>query len=198
MSTGSGPNSRRMRDDFWKSAPVMAMFATMKQLSTLVAVLLAGIASTTAIAQPAPQKIGDFRDWSAWLYRDGDTKVCFITSEPKASKPDNVRRGDIRFNVAHRPTEGVEGEVSMIVGYPFAPDSTATARIGTTRVAMRTDGERAWTSVPADDRTLVSAMKAGVDMAVDGRSSRGTDTTDTYSLLGFSAAYSAIDKACGK
>ncbi|MEC9346966.1 MAG: invasion associated locus B family protein [Pseudomonadota bacterium] len=176
----------------------MAMFATMTQFPKILAVLLVGVAVTSAVAQPAPQKIGDFRDWSAWLYRDGDTKVCFITSEPKRSQPDNVRRGDIRFNVAHRPTEGVEGEVSMIVGYPFEANSAATARIDGTTVTLRTDGERAWTSVPADDQKLVNGMKAGLEMVVRGKSSRGTETTDTYSLLGFSAAFGAINKACAK
>ena len=40
-------------------------------------------------------------------------------------------------------------------------------------------------------------MKAGKQLIVRGTSSRGTATTDTYSLAGFSAALAAIDKACG-
>jgi hypothetical protein len=34
-------------------------------------------------------------------------------------------------------------------------------------------------------------------MVVRGQSNRGTKTTDTYSLVGFSAAYQAINQACG-
>ena len=34
-------------------------------------------------------------------------------------------------------------------------------------------------------------------MVVRGVSSRGTQTTDTYSLSGFTAAYRAINTACG-
>ena len=33
---------------------------------------------------------------------------------------------------------------------------------------------------------------------VEGVSSRGTLTTDTYSLSGFTKAHNAIDKACGQ
>jgi hypothetical protein len=33
-------------------------------------------------------------------------------------------------------------------------------------------------------------------MIVDGVSSRGTSTHDTYSLLGFTAAHNAINKTC--
>ena len=40
-------------------------------------------------------------------------------------------------------------------------------------------------------------MKRGRKMVVKGKSSRGTATTDTYSLTGFSAAYKAIGEACG-
>lgn len=173
------------------------MFAAMRNRRTFIALTVFTLAAgTAATAQPAPQKIGDFRDWSAWIYRDGDQKVCFITSAPQQTLPTNVSRGDIRFNVAHRPADGVQGEVSMIVGYPFAENREAVAQVGSTEVGLTTDGERAWTVDPADDRTLVNAMKAGLQMIVKGQSSRGTETTDTYSLLGFTAAYSAIDTAC--
>jgi hypothetical protein len=36
----------------------------------------------------------------------------------------------------------------------------------------------------------------GAAMVVVGTSERGTKTTDTYSLKGFTAAYGAISKAC--
>ena len=61
---------------------------------------------------------------------------------------------------------------------------------------MQTEGERAWPRDPRDDNKLVRAMKGGLNMVVTGRSTRGTKTTDTYSLLGFTAAMNAIDKAC--
>ena len=43
---------------------------------------------------------------------------------------------------------------------------------------------------------LVRAMKSGNRMVVYGTSSRGTKTTDTYSLSGFTAMKKRIDKAC--
>ena len=48
----------------------------------------------------------------------------------------------------------------------------------------------------AADKQLVQAMKAGSELIVKGTSGRGTATTDTYSLGGFTAAMAAIDKAC--
>ncbi|WP_416897637.1 MAG: invasion associated locus B family protein [Minwuia sp.] len=168
----------------------------MKRALILTIAGLTAMLSGAALAQNAPQAIGEYRDWSAWVYRNSGTKVCYITSSPTETLPRGVNRGDIHFYVSHRPDQGVTGEISMILGYPFAENEEAIARIGGSEFGMRTDGERAWTADPADDSRFVNAMKAGRDMKVEGLSSRGTKTTDTYSLLGFTAAYDAIGKAC--
>ena len=47
---------------------------------------------------------------------------------------------------------------------------------------------------PADQ---IKALAAGSSLVVKGTSSRGTATTDTYPLAGFSAAHAEINKACG-
>ena len=47
-----------------------------------------------------------------------------------------------------------------------------------------------------DDKDIVAAMKRGSRMIVDGVSSRGTKTKDTYSLTGFTSAYKAISNKC--
>jgi hypothetical protein len=42
----------------------------------------------------------------------------------------------------------------------------------------------------------VTALKGGSSLVVKGTSGRGTQTTDTYSLAGVTAAMAAIDTAC--
>ena len=54
----------------------------------------------------------------------------------------------------------------------------------------------AWTSDPEIDGMLIKAMQRGTTMIIKGVSSRGTNTKDTYSLRGFTAAYKAISKVC--
>ena len=61
---------------------------------------------------------------------------------------------------------------------------------------MFTRGENAWNYDTKADRSMIKAMKAGSRMVVKGRSQRGTQTTDTYSLSGFTAAFNAISNAC--
>ena len=63
---------------------------------------------------------------------------------------------------------------------------------------MFTADDKAWTLTSQDDKKLVAAMKRGERMIVDGISSRGTKTKDTYSLQGFMRAYNAISAKCGK
>jgi invasion protein IalB len=44
---------------------------------------------------------------------------------------------------------------------------------------------------------LIDAMKGGTTMKVQGKSARGTATTDTYSLSGLSEALDRAAKECG-
>ena len=47
-----------------------------------------------------------------------------------------------------------------------------------------------------DDRLIIDAMKAGKELTVVGYSQRGTETTDIYTLIGFTNAYNSMQKDC--
>ena len=68
--------------------------------------------------------------------------------------------------------------------------------IGEHRFTLTTDSSTAWSASAREEHKMVEAMRAGRSMIVAGVSRRGTQTTDTYSLLGFTAAHKAINKAC--
>jgi hypothetical protein len=55
---------------------------------------------------------------------------------------------------------------------------------------------RAYAESEEDDVAMVRAMKRGRKMTVVGTSSRGTVTTDSYSLSGFTKTKNLIDKTC--
>ena len=99
--------------------------------------------------------------------------------------------------MTHRPADKVKGEVSVSTGYTYKEGKDAEAEIEGKKFKLFTRGENAWAYDAAEDKAMVAAMKAGKQLIVRGTSSRGTATTDTYSLSGFSAALAAIDKACG-
>jgi invasion protein IalB len=142
------------------------------------------------------------RDWSVFEAEQGGSKICWIVSRPTKSvalrggKQVQVNRGDIYLMVAVRPSDGVRQEVSFIAGYPFRSGSEVEAKVGSTRFTMFTNGENAWLRGPDEDAKAVSSFKSGVDAVVEGVSSRGTTTVDTFSLLGFTAALDSAQKRC--
>lgn len=160
----------------------------------IMAALLMGAASARA---EETATLGTFRDWSAYSYAEQGGKVCFVASKPTKSLPAGARRGEIYAQLTHRAADRSHNVFSVINGYTFKPNSEATLTIGTRKFQLVTQGDSAWAKDEATDRAIAAAMKTGNTMSVEGTSSRGTRTTDTYSLTGSSAALQAINKACG-
>lgn len=162
-------------------------------------ITVAGVASAAVAASVLaadPETIGQYNDWSAHMVGQNDSKICYIHSEPKTSVGDYTNRGRTFVQVAHRPGDNVEGEVSVTAGYTFKPESPVELDVDGEKFTLFTQKDGAWLRDSKTDAKLVTAMKKGAKMIVRGTSSRGTDTVDTYSLMGFTAAYGAIGKAC--
>ena len=171
-------------------------------MRTLVRLLAACLAATpiaaplTAMAAEGTA-IGKFDAWAAYSHGAGKAKVCYIHSVPQKSDGEYSKRGPTYFQVTHRPGEKSLNVVSVTAGYVYKKDSNAEVEVDGTKYSLFTDGDGAWSRDAKGDAALVTAMKSGNQMIVRGSSSRGTLTTDTYSLRGFTAAHTAIDKACG-
>jgi invasion protein IalB len=159
-----------------------------------LAALLLTLTGAPLSAQ-AQTNIGTFTDWNAFTDTEGSAKVCYVGAFPQKSLPDNVTRGKIYILVTHRPATKSLGVVSVEAGYTYKDGSDVDFMVeGKPVFKFFTKGGQAWTQ---EDAAVVNALKAGKTLTVKGTSSRGTVTTDTYSLAGFTAAYQAIDKACG-
>jgi hypothetical protein len=137
-----------------------------------------------------------FDDWGAQTFREGKKTGCSMWSQPIKDVGKYKKRGAIYAYITHRPWEKRVNEVSFAAGYRFKKDSTVRVRIGGEKFKLFTNGETAWGHTAKDDNALIAAMRRGNTMVVFGISRRGTQTTDTYSLKGFSKAYNAINKAC--
>lgn len=150
-----------------------------------------------AVSAPAADKVlGLYGDWGAQTFTEGKNTGCSMWSQPTKDVGKYSKRGAIYAYITHRPWDKRINEVSISAGYTYKKDSTVQVRIGGQKFTLFTDGETAWSRSPKDDKSLVDAMRRGNTMIVSGASSRGTQTTDTYSLTGFTKAYEAINKAC--
>ncbi|HWM32444.1 MAG TPA: invasion associated locus B family protein [Methyloceanibacter sp.] len=136
-----------------------------------------------------------FKDWSAYA-ATGSPKVCFIVAQPTASLPKNVKRGPIYFYISRYPADQVVDEISVKMGYPFAPGAKTTVTIGTDKFELFTKEEGAFVEKTEDEGKLLEAMKGGTTMKIEGRSARGTNTSDDYSLSGMGDALARIAKEC--
>lgn len=155
---------------------------------------LAAFAGGARAAEPAA--IGAFEDWSAFTQKEGANMVCYMGAVPKKEEGAYDKRGEPFVLVAHRPADKSLDVVSVEAGYAYREGSETTLLIGGQSFQLFTQGSGAWARDAETDRAIVEAMKRGLEMVVKGTSARGTPTTDTYSLNGFSAAHAAISKAC--
>jgi invasion protein IalB len=157
-------------------------------------------ATTAAAQESSSNRVSASTDWSVFV--ESDPSECWAVSAPKETlntrdgNTVDVRRGDIRLIVFYRPSENVNGQVMFTGGYPFAPESTVSVQIGDASFQMFTQGETAWPATPEEDASFVAAMKLGANAVLTARSGRGTQTQDTFSLLGFTAAVEEAASRC--
>ena len=143
-----------------------------------------------------PTLLSQEKDWGAYVADVDGGKTCYILAKPKSSEPKGVNRDPTYFFVTARPKDGIKNQVSVSIGYPFGSGSKATVEIGSDTFSLFTENDKAWVENVDDQDRLVAAMRAGSSMTVKGRSQRGTDTTDTYSLSGVTAAFEKVSSAC--
>ena len=158
--------------------------------------LLALAAAPPLAAQENP--LGEFKGWQAYSFAESGKKVCVVWARPNKSTGKYKRRGAVRVFVAHRRWTRPKrvNEMSFEAGYAFKKDSEARVTIDGKKYTLFTDGDTAWNRAAKDDAHMVKAMRVGKILVIEGVSGRGTKTTDTYSLFGFTAAHNAINKAC--
>lgn len=168
-----------------------------------LALLAAFLAATPALvnpvmADPGVKKLGDYGAWQAYSYIESDgSKVCYMAAEPTKHEGNYSKRGKIYAQITHRPGENQKNTFSYIAGYDYKAGSAVTVTVDSSSFELFTDRDTAWAADAATDDRIAQALRKGSRMVVKGQSSRGTPTTDTFSLSGSGAAHDAIGKECG-
>ena len=174
----------------------------MKQ-STFAAIFAAASLLTTAAAaqDQSTNRVAAFSDWAVYDESQPE-RTCWGVTAPKETvntrdgRAVSVRRGDILLFVSNFPGQQKRNEISFTGGYPFASGSFVELTVGETTFQMFTEGEIAYAASPEEDARIVTAMKRGTEAVLVGRSARGTETRDTFSLLGFTAAAEEAERRC--
>lgn len=170
----------------------MMRLTFVKQFAFLTMLVMSG-----ATYAADPKAIGEFDDWTAYVYVEGNNKICYMVSKPKKAEGSYTKRGDVFVLITHRPAEKSKNVFSFVAGYPLKQGSEVTASVGNQNFKLFTQNETAWAPDEATDNRLTHAIRSGSTLVVKGVSARDTATTDTFGLKGSSSAYSAISKECG-
>ena len=144
------------------------------------------------------KELAKFKDWSAFAEGEGKNLACMAVSKPKKSEGDYSKRGDVFAIITHLPGQKKWNEFSVVAGYNYKTNSNPEILIDQKKFQLFTSGSRAWSFSPSDDEKIINFLKKSMKMKIVGTSSRGTMTTDTFSLMGFSKAYKKINEACNK
>ncbi len=161
------------------------------------------VASAVPLAAQELAMVDSETDWSVYVAES--PKECFIVSKPtdwsaqRDGQAVTVRRGDIRFYISIIPGEQIASEPSFLAGYPLKQDAPVEMRVKDTTINLypnaEINAEYAWPR-PDEDAALIAAMRGGSEATIIGTSARGTVTTDTFSLIGFTAAYEKAQEMC--
>lgn len=167
---------------------------------------------TAAVAQSeSTNRVSSNTDWSVFI--EENPTECWSVSAPKETVNTRggsvvaVSRDDILLMVFFRPNAKVKAQLTFTGGYPFAEGSSVTLTVGDSKFELFTKNVIdpktkenigwAWPASESDDAKVVTALKRGAQATLTARSSRGTQTKDTFSLLGFTAAIEDAEKRCG-
>ncbi len=162
---------------------------------TTLIVLFAFIFSL-AHAEENLKSLGKFKDWESFVLTNEGNKVCFAQSIPLIRAPKKLKRDPSRLFVTFRPSEKIVNEISVTNGYEFKIKAPVTAKSGKRSFDLFSKGRFAWVGDNKDESKLISTMKKASRLMIVGNTDRGEQTTDHYSMMGFTKAYSTAKKNC--
>ena len=112
--------------------------------------------------------------------------------------PPYKSRGEVIATIYHMPSEDNNGVVYITAGYTYKKDAVVTVKIDQNKEHEFNiiEADSAFSDDDNVDKQIIVEMKKGNKMKVIGFSSRGTETTDIYSLVGFTSAYTYISNLC--
>ena len=142
------------------------------------------------------KSVGKFKDWESFVLSQDGNKTCFAQSIPVVRAPKKLKRDPSRLFVSFRPVENIKNEVSVTNGYDFKLKAPVTAKSGKKSYDLFSKGQFAWVVDNKDEQKLIVTMKKASRLMIIGNSQKGNQTTDHYSMMGFTKAYNSAKKNC--
>ena len=142
-----------------------------------------------------PRSTGKYKNWESFVAETDKGKICFAQTVPTKRAPAAVKRDKSKLFVTFRPSEEIKDEVSLTSGHNYKT-SSVTASSGKRRYSFFSQKEFAWLLDDQEEKKFIQLMKKATDIIVKARTTEGAETTDHYSMMGFTKAYNTAKKTC--
>ena len=162
-----------------------------KKISILIFLILFSFNATAN----APRSTGKYKNWESFTVQTDKGKICFAQTIPTKRAPASVKREKSKLFVTFRPSENIKDEVSLTSGHDYK-SSTVTASSGKKRYSFFSQKSFAWLLDDQEERNFIKLMKRATNLIIKARTSKGAETTDHYSMMGFTKAYNTAKKTC--
>lgn len=160
-------------------------------------ILLVLLAPCSISAQEVKSK---HEDWNFITSEVDGQQVCYLLSTPIDSKGNFKFRGDVYFIVTSNNDKADEVNVSS--GYFYKEGNSvglefpATSNKKIKAFKLFSKDKNAWARTSEEDFEIIDLMKERSFVLIKGTSSKGTISSDKYSLKGFAKAFDEMKKTC--
>ena len=163
-------------------------------LKKIFILLILIVFSSNALAV-TPRSTGKYKNWESFVAETDKGKICFAQTVPTKRAPAAVKRDKSKLFVTFRPSEEIKDEVSLTSGHDYKT-SSVTASSGKRKYSFFSQKEFAWLLDDQEEKKFIQLMKRATDIIVKARTTNGAETTDHYSMMGFTKAYNRAKKTC--
>ncbi len=164
-------------------------------LKKIFVIIILTVFSLNAFAN-TPKSTGKYKNWESFVAETDKGKICFAQTVPTKRAPAAIKREKSKLFVTFRPTEDIKDEVSITSGHDYK-SSSVTASSGKKRYSFFSQKSFAWLLDDQEERGFIKLMKKATNIIVKARTAQGAETTDHYSMMGFTKAYNTAKKTCG-
>jgi len=163
-------------------------------LKKILIIFVLTVFSLNAFAN-TPRSTGKYKNWESFTIETDKGKICFAQTIPTKRAPAAIKRNKSKLFVTFRPSESIKDEISLTSGHDYK-SSTVTASSGKRKYSFFSQKNFAWLLDDQEEQKFIKLMKRATDVIVKARTANGAETTDHYSMMGFTKAYNTAKKTC--
>jgi len=150
---------------------------------------------TSNVVANTPRSTGKYKNWESFTAETDRGKICFAQTMPTKRAPSSIQREDSKLFVTFRPSDNIKDEVSLTSGHEYKT-STVTAASGKKKYSFFSQKNFAWLLDDQEEKSFIKLMKRATNLIIKARTTKGAETTDHYSMMGFTKAYNTAKKTC--